>query len=285
MHEPYNGYSWQQRARILGEKKRLATIGDTTSLAYLNSGAPCAICADPGEEEPPGQWHSEDYSAPFLLAPPATYIVCNTCHTRLHKRFPGSVDKPTDWVLFVLFLSSGGYGREFTQRYSSKKRQQMLATLSQGGEVSFPQVRSRDTIETQWWQQLSVDPESKIAAWARPRPLRPRPSIEDFRSALMQIAPTETELAFLRVHANAPQRRLTMRDAAMAVYQRPLPVLANRCYGALARRLATATGWSPDKRSDGSPVWMSTVAEGWQPAGSEFEWILVPQLLALFREK
>jgi hypothetical protein len=46
---------------------------------------------------------------------------------------------------------------------------------------------------------------------------------------------------------------------------------ANAIYGRLAARRARELHWEPDPRENRSPIWMSAVAEGWQPPGREFE--------------
>ena len=123
----YNGYTWKQREAIFGELKRLRKKGDLELLAYFDSKGPCEVCGDPVPGDPPKprprpQWHSEDYSSPYRLSPPATFIICATCHSRLHKRFPDSSGKPSDWKLFLAHLRSGGYGWEFTKLYPLKRR-------------------------------------------------------------------------------------------------------------------------------------------------------------------
>jgi len=62
---PYNGYSWQQRAKIMPACRRL------TGRNAPFEGEPCAMCEDP--KRPPGEWHSEDYSEPFRFEPPQSY--------------------------------------------------------------------------------------------------------------------------------------------------------------------------------------------------------------------
>lgn len=57
-------------------------------------------------------------------------------------------------------------------------------------------------------------------------------------------------------------------------------------YGKLAHRLAEALAeivkWEPEHRGDGSPIWMTSIAEGWQPIAREFEWVMVPTITRLF---
>jgi hypothetical protein len=75
-----------------------------------------------------------------------------------------------------------------------------------------------------------------------------------------------------------------MRQLAGIALSSDSPSETNLKYGKLAHRLADALGptWVPKEREDGSPMWMTTVAEGWQPAEREFEWVMVPNLATIF---
>jgi len=272
MSQPYNGYSWKQRTAISAARHLTEASADSSILAYLNSGKPCELCSDPNQ--PPSGWHSEDYSLPYLWAPPATFIVCNACHGRLHKRF----NQPWDWRLYLLHLRAGGYGYEFTQRNSLKQRRAWMETLAAGGEVKLPAIRERPLTGQEWWQGLTLDPESLDAPWARPRPLRPRPDTEAYRAALQAAKPTAKEMALLKYHASQPRRCATMRQLATGALSTANPGTANLQYGGLAHRLLEHLSWTPDTRDDGSPIWMSVVAEGWQPPGREFEWVMIESL-------
>ena len=306
---PYNGYTWKQREAIIPAHKRLEQIGDLEPLAYLLSKGPCEVCGDPGETEPPKQSHSEDYSPPYRFSPPATFIVCAVCHLRLHKRFPDKSGKPSDWRLFLAHLRSGGYGREFTSWYSLEKRRAWQAQIEAGDFVSLPSPRQRKltgeewwqtgaTLQTtspvqrhltgkEWWQTLTLDPESLIATWARPRPWYPHPEMHIYQAALDQIQPTQDELALLKFHARFPRRCATMRQLADGALSSKSYSHANLIYGKLAHRLAIAmnelgANWEPEHREDGSPIWMTSIAEGWQLVDREFEWVMVPTLAPLF---
>jgi hypothetical protein len=264
---PYNGYPERQRNRIMGPLKRMLAEDP-----MRGAGHPCAICGDP--ERPGGSWHSEDYSEPFILGPPATYPICNPCHGRLHKRF----NQAHEWHLFLLHVRRGGYGREFAKSYSLAQRKAWLATLKRGEIVDLPRIRPRALTGGEWWQQLTLDPESLVAPWARPRPLRPRPTIDSFRRALVEIRLGERQMAILRFHAARPRRSVTMRAIAQSILRSERPTDANREYGKVARQLCERTGFAPDLRKSGSEIWMSAIAEGWQPDEREFEWVMVPTL-------
>lgn len=282
MGSSYNGYSWKQREGILRAEKRLAR--DDPLLAYLQSKGPCEICNDPGAPNAPHtQWHSEDYSMPYLFSPPATYILCTVCHQRLHKRFPSEAGMPSDWDVFLAHVRSGGYGREFTS-YPRAARLAWKAQIVAGETVNLHSAHPRKLSGQEWWQNLSLDPESMTAPWARPRPWLARPLTDEYKAALSRVRPSGGELALLRAHANFPRRCATMRQLAASALNSTLPSQANLIYGTLAHRLADALAskWAPEMREDESPIWMSTIAEGWQPAGREFEWVMVPSLTSIF---
>jgi hypothetical protein len=261
----YNGYSWKQRDRIAPSYRKL-----TGKNAPFENGEPCAMCGDP--DRPPSEWHSEDYSEPFSFEAPASYPLCKPCHSRLHKRFNAP---PGEWELFCLHLEAGGYGAEFAKLRNLDERRAQCREIASGSGVTLPRIREKEP-GPYWWRSLTLDPESLEAPWARPRPLRPRPDEAAFLRAFEQVALSEGDIAFLRAHANAPRRTATMRMLAREALAKDDPKSANLRYGTLARRLTAVLAWEPDKREDGSPIWMSLLAEGWWPPGREYEWVMVP---------
>lgn len=270
-NSPYNGYSWAQREAILHALKLAIAKG------YQPRRGACDMCGDPERET---ALHSEDYSEPYTFVPPETYLLCKACHLRLHKRFG---EPPENWALFLCHLRSGGYGAEFTKRYTLLQRRAWQDALARGEPVELPAIRARRLDGPQWWEIVSLNPESLIAAWARPRPLRLRPTIEQYQEAIKDVRPSDKEIALLRCHAKSPNRSASMRDLAKGALQSDNVATANLVYGSFAKRLCEAMPtWLPDQREDGSYIWMSLLAEGWQPENREFEWVLVPPLAKLY---
>lgn len=267
----YNGYSWKQRERISHALKRVFPD------SRRPEGGPCDLCGNP---ECQTELHSEDYSEPYSFAPPESYWLCKSCHLRLHKRFN---EPKENWGLFLIHLRTGGYASEFTTLYPVSQRRKWLSELAAGNEVTLPRLRERKLPADPWWEKLTLDSTSLVAAWARPRPLRPRPDISAYRKAIDEIKPSTKELTILCCHANSPKRSANMRDLAKHALNSDAPSTANLAYGSFAHRLCEALPqWKPDTRKDGTPIWMSVLAEGWEPEGKEFEWVLIPQLYEIF---
>lgn len=271
----YNGYTWRQRDLILKAYHR----GDAGP-DFTLPGKPCGLCGDPDRAQ--NEWHSEDYSQPFSFEPPQTYPICKPCHLRLHKRFNQPAE---EWELFCRHLDAGGYGREFVPTYPVPQRRVLCEQIAEGEEVHVAPIRPR-TIADAWWRGLTLDPESLDAPWARPRPLRARPDEDAYREALRLAALSETEWAMLRFHARAHRRTVTMRDVAREVLGKSNPSSANLAYGRLAKRIGEQLDWEPDLRDDGTPFWMSVIAEGWQPPSPkgtkrEYELVMVPVMAEL----
>ncbi len=215
-------------------------------------------------------------SAALRVRAAPNLFLCNACHLRVHRRFS---EPKEDWYLFLLHLKAGGYAAEFVKLYPLAQRKKWRSDLADGREVRLPLIRERALTGEEWWENLSLDPESLVAAWSRPRPLRPRPTGAAFDKALAEIKPTQKEWELLRCHADSEHHSATMRHLAKCALDSDKPSSASLRYGLLARRLCEALPeWHPDVRADGSSVWMSIIAEGWQPRQREFEWVLVPVL-------
>jgi hypothetical protein len=269
MSNPYNGYSWQQRSRIAPHYRKA-----TGKASPFGNGEPCAMCGDP--DRPPHEWHSEDYSEPFSYQPPASYPLCKPCHSRLHKRFNADMG---EWELFCLHLEAGGYGSEFSKMRTVEERRDLARQITSGAPINLPRIRDKEA-GPWWWRALTLDPESLRAPWARPRPLRPRPDTAAFLRAFEQVDMSDREILLLQTHANAPRRTATMRTLARQALGSDNYQSANSAYGKLTQRLTSLLAWEPELRSNGTPFWVSLIAEGWNPPGREFELTMVPTAAA-----
>lgn len=155
----YNGYTARERDRKYQEFKRLRALGQARSQA-----GPCELCLNPGVAVEP---HSEDYSIPYLWLPPAEYMICRSCHDALHKRF----SKPGNWTNFKDHIRRGGYAAEFATLPVVKQRALATVAREQGELVEWPAWPGRISRSGfDWWEHLTMAPDSITAAWARPRP-------------------------------------------------------------------------------------------------------------------
>ena len=159
-----------------------------------------------------------------------------------------------------------------------KQRRSWEDSLGAGSKVEIPRMRVRELSGREWWQQLTLDPASLSAAWARPRPLRERPAVGAYKAALFAVRPTESEHALLRVHAKAPKQSMTMRELARLALRSDSPGAANLGYGKFAHRVAQQLNWEPDRRKDGKAIWMSAIAEDWHPHDGEWEMVMIRSL-------
>ena len=81
-----------------------------------------------------------------------------------------------------------------------------------------------------------------------------------------------------------------MRTLAQGAFGAESPQRVNLSYGRLAHRVADHLDWAPDRRVDGSPIWMSVIAEGWQPSiqngqAREYEWTMVATIAEIWRDQ
>jgi hypothetical protein len=111
------------------------------------------------------------------------------------------------------------------------------------------------------------------------------PGAAAVRQALQVIAATPQQRAMLQAHFNAPGHVMTARGLAEAVGQSDYRY-ANSQYGKLGHILADELGWSPERRSDGTIMWISSMATGVASDDAaaadsgEFLWQLRDQMVA-----
>ena len=156
---PYNGYSGAEREAKLRARHKRRRAGLETQHQ-----PPCAICRDPNLPVEP---HAEDYAQPFLWEPPAEYGLCRTCHrSRLHKRF----SSPLGWEAYKAHIRRGGYSSDLKQPGVAAEVRAYQRALDAGGPPPMLHaLRFRESTLGAWWEQLTTDPMSLTASWARPR--------------------------------------------------------------------------------------------------------------------
>lgn len=146
----YNGYSPKERSKKLKELKRRLAKGLTPKA----SGS-CDLCNDPGV---PVEYHSEDYSEPFLWEPPGLLVLCRHCHRhKLHKRFSDQAA----WHTFVAHIRRGGYARDLRDKDIKKELSLYKLSLDSGKPLSLKELRPYRHVKGQeWFANLSLNPES-----------------------------------------------------------------------------------------------------------------------------
>lgn len=250
----YNGYPWWWRVKILEALDREREQGRT----YLRD--QCDICGDRA-----AVLHSEDYSLPYTFAPPQTYSLCRPCHRRIHRRFN---EPPEMWWLWLEHLKAGGYGSEFLAK--PVPTQQVLF------EHPRPEViRPRAITGQEWWLHLSLDPQTLTAAWARPRPLRERPTAQQYSEAIRKVGLSALESSLLHFHAQAGHRSIGMAGLSEKAFASFGKVSAAHLYRDLGKCLCEELGWEPDRFKNGYSNWTSIIAEPWSTATRQTEWVLV----------
>jgi hypothetical protein len=109
------------------------------------------------------------------------------------------------------------------------------------------------------------------------------PTAEEFVDALNRVdaAATDAQRRMLRALYDAPGRTLTSTQVAViAGYTRHMTV--NEKFGKYARLIAEDLGYEPATRSDGTPIWTSTIASEAEPdsgaAAADWRWTLRPEV-------
>lgn len=103
-------------------------------------------------------------------------------------------------------------------------------------------------------------------------------SVDAYQRGFREIKLSGNQRAMLLAHYNAPDRRITMSRLAEAVGY-PNHSAANLQYGILAKKLCLAMNDQPDDHyKDGSPFWLSIIAEAWKNKAGEFEFQMWPEV-------
>ena len=163
----YNGYKGTERQKKYDAYKKLRD--EKKSVPAV---PPCQLCGDDGKVlrddkklviEP----HSADYSFPYEWKPPFEYMICKRCHGWIHKRF----DQPDKWADFISHVRRGGYAWEFTTSEGAAQRRAAADARKNGSPFQWQPIKGRAVRSGDlWWERITMDPNSRKAKWARPRP-------------------------------------------------------------------------------------------------------------------
>lgn len=101
---------------------------------------------------------------------------------------------------------------------------------------------------------------------------------ERYQQALVEMGLTYRQIELLVAHYRAPDRRITMSKLAKEVgYQNHSG--ANLQYGKLAKKICENMDTEPDDlHKDGSPFWLSIIAEAWKNQAGEYEFQMWSEL-------
>ncbi|WP_319574233.1 hypothetical protein [uncultured Desulfobacter sp.] len=109
-------------------------------------------------------------------------------------------------------------------------------------------------------------------------------TVENYKKALEKMALSDNEVAILRAHYRAPDRRITMGKLAEEVGLKNYSV-SNLIYGKLAHKLCDQMNAEPDDSfKDGRPFWLSIIAEAWENKEGKYEFQMWPELAEAMEE-
>jgi hypothetical protein len=156
----YNGYSPHERNEKFKLGKRLWASGTRPQASGR-----CMLCGDP---ETPVEYHSEDYSTPYIWEPPATLSLCRHCHRdKLHKRFW----RHSAWQAFIAHIRRGGYARDLKDPTIKRELEVCRKAIEQGASFTLAPLRPyAGVVGSEWFANVRMDPESLSDPTARPRP-------------------------------------------------------------------------------------------------------------------
>ncbi len=156
----YNGYSPEERRDKFVALKAGIAAGEIPAPA-----GPCMLCGDP---DVPVEYHSEDYSVPYLYTPPAMYSLCKSCHRfRLHARFRN----PRAWENYLAHVRRGGYARDLRDPEIQAEYRAYAVARKRGEPGTLRTFRPyTGHIGEEWFAHLRMDTESLTDPAARPRP-------------------------------------------------------------------------------------------------------------------
>ncbi len=107
---------------------------------------------------------------------------------------------------------------------------------------------------------------------------------EQYKKALKEMGLADDQIALLKAHYNAPDRRITMSGLASAVGYKSYHA-ANLKYGHLGKAICKHLNEEPDdNHSDGRPFWLSALSEAWKNNSGEYEFQMWSELAEALEE-
>ncbi len=109
-------------------------------------------------------------------------------------------------------------------------------------------------------------------------------TVERYKKGLIALNLSSKQIEMLKAHYSAPDRRITMAKLSYAVGYKKYSA-SNLHYGMLAKKLCIAMNTEPDDfYKDGSPFWLSLLAEAWRNKDGEYEFQMWPELAEALTE-
>ena len=148
--QSYNGFTKEQRAKKQSYYRK-----------FLKSGLikkPVGKCMMCGDSKNKVVYHDEDYGEPFdenSWSPPKCYILCRTCHDRIHKRFAS----PERWKAYIAHIRRGGYGKDLKIYQINKEYKKKIEAIQKNIDFKLPILRSyhlADKLPNEWFAKLAI---------------------------------------------------------------------------------------------------------------------------------
>jgi hypothetical protein len=106
-----------------------------------------------------------------------------------------------------------------------------------------------------------------------------RPTVEEYRRALVLVPFGTDHEAMLRAHARAEGRTITAAELAAAVGHADGEAAA-REYSRLGRRIAEFIGFTPPGlKQRGEPLWIAAIATPGRYDNGSWSWVLFPEMV------
>jgi hypothetical protein len=132
----------------------------------------------------------------------------------------------------------------------SKAVRQLALALESGQSLELPAIEGRTPPKENWWETLSIDPETLSDPKARlPKGEPYRPHTQRYIEVLNAISLTEKQKRLLQTHYHSKNRTISIPQLAKSLgYANHSSI--NLQYGKLTRSIAESSNYKPTKRED-----------------------------------